>query len=175
MADEKQSGQQKKPGGLSVKTAAIVLIMLVAEGAAIVALMMVLGGPSEVAAVGVEDDPLADLQRLVEVPVLHEKFTNSRQGRVWIWDTEVIVRVKALHSEDVAAEIEAKRALIRTGVSRIMSAAQHTYFNEPGRETLTRQIRDFLNSDGVVSLDAEGEPRVEEVLIPSCIGFPADY
>ncbi len=107
--------------------------------------------------------------------MLHEKFTNSRQGRVWIWDTEVIVQVKKMHEAEVAGLIESKEALIRTGVSRIIASAQHAYFNEPGRETLTRQVHEFLNQPDVIGTDPEGEPKVEDVLIPSCIGFPADY
>jgi len=83
--------------------------------------------------------------------------------------------VKELHARAVEQELEQKRALVRTGVSRIIASAQHAYFNEPGLETLTRQVREFLNSPEVIGPDPDGEPRIEEVLIPSCIGFPADY
>ena len=161
--------------GLPIKTILVVLVMLVVEGAGVVAVMTIMGKPSEVAAVGIEDDPALELERIVEIPVLHEKFTNSSQGRVWIWDTEVIVQVKQLHAEEVKARIEDKEALIRTGVSKIIAAAQHNYFNEPGRETLTRQIHDFLDKPEVLGTDAEGNPKVQDVLLPSCIGFPADY
>lgn len=161
--------------GLPVKSILVVLVMLVLEGAAIVGVMTIMGRPSEVAAVGIETDPALELERIVEIPVLHEKFTNSSQGRVWIWDTEVIVQAKAMHAEGVKAQIEEKEALIRTGVSRIIAAAQHAYFNEPGRETLTRQIHDFLDKPEVIGTDPEGNPKIKHVLVPSCIGFPADY
>lgn len=182
MAKEKQ--EQGKPEaapaaevkkGLPVKTIAIVAVALLLEGVGLVAFMTVMGKPSEVAAVGVENDPTLELEQIVELPVLHEKFTNSRQGRVWIWDTEVIAQVKQMHAPEVTAQIEAKEALIRTGVSRIIASAQVGYFNEPGRETLTRQIHEFLNQPDVVGTDPEGNPKVQDVLLPSCIGFPADY
>lgn len=183
MAKEKQE-QGKQPEaepateakkGLPLKTIIMVVGMLVLEGAGIVAFMTVMGKPSEVAAVGVVNDPSLELEQIVELPVLHEKFTNSRQGRVWIWDTEVIAQVKQMHAAEVTAQIEAKEALIRTGVSKIVAAAQVGYFNEPGRETLTRQVHEFLNQPDVIGTDPEGNPRVEDILIPSCIGFPADY
>lgn len=170
---EASAGEPKK--GLPIKTIVAVLAMLVVEGAGIVMFMGVMGKPSDVAAVSLETDPQAEMSRIVEVPVLHEKFTNSRQGRVWIWDTEVIVQAKQMHSAELTAAIEEKEALIRTGVSKIIASAQHAYFNEPGRETLTMQVRDFLNQPDVLGVDAEGEPKVVSVLIPSCIGFPADY
>ena len=174
MSDEKPQAEPAKKG-LPIKTMLFVFLALAVEAGVIVTVMMVLGRPAEVQAITLSPDEAADLERLREVPVLHEKFTNSRQGRVWIWDTEIIVQVKELHADGVTAEIEERRALIRTGVSRIIAGAQHVYFNEPGRETLGRQITEFLNAPDVIGPDAEGEPRIESVLIPSCIGFPADY
>lgn len=165
----------EKKKGLPIKTIIVVLVMLIVEGAGIVGVMTIMGKPSEVAAVGIEDDPSLELEKIVEIPVLHEKFTNSSQGRVWIWDTEVIVQVKQMHADEVKAQIKDKEALIRTGVSKIIAAAQHSYFNEPGRETLTRQIHDFLDQPDVIGTDPEGNPKIQDVLIPSCIGFPADY
>lgn len=179
MASEKATpetgAQAPARKGLPIKLIVAVLGMLVAEAGAIVVFMSMIGKPAEVNAVEVETHAGVDAAALVELPVLHEKFTNSRQGRVWIWDVEVIVQVRQANSESVGAEIEAKKALIRTGVSRIIAAAQHAYFNEPGRETLTRQILEFMNSKEVVAPNAEGVPRVEAVLLPGCIGFPADY
>lgn len=177
MATEKTEQTEAAPAkkGLPIKAIAVVLGMLVLEGGGIVAFMTLMGRPADVNAVQIETSAQTDAATVVEIPVLHEKFTNSRQGRVWIWDVEVIVQVRQVNAELVGSEIETKKALIRTGVSRIIAAAQHAYFNEPGRETLTRQIQEFLNSKEVVAPNAEGQPRVEAVLLPGCIGFPADY
>ncbi len=182
MAQQQQQPQQKpaeeaaaSKKSLPIKTIGAVLVMLVVEAGAIVAFMSMMGKPAEVNAVEVHEDHGTDGSGLLELPVLNEKFTNSRQGRVWIWNVEVIVQVKESNSEAVGMEIEAKKALIRTGVSKIIAAAQHAYFNEPGRETLTRQIQEFMNGQDVIAPSAEGEPRIDAVLIPGCIGFPADY
>ncbi len=177
MSSEKAATPETEPQkkGLPIKAIAVVLVMLVVEAGAIVAFMSMMGRPAQVNAVQIQDNAGQDAAALVEIPVLHEKFTNSRQGRVWIWDVEVIVQVRQANSDLVTSEIEGKKALIRTGVSKIIAAAQHAYFNEPGRETLTRQIQEFLNSKDVVAPNAEGEPRIEAVLLPGCIGFPADY
>lgn len=175
MSQDAPAPEADEKKGLPIKTIIAVVVMLVVEAGVIIGAMTMLGGPSEVNAVTMETDPAAELERIREIAVLHEKFTNSRQGRVWIWDTEIIVRAKELNAPAVEAELEQKAALIRTGVSRIMSSAQHAYFNEPGLETITRQVYEFLNSPEVIGPDADGEPRITEVLIPSCIGFPADY
>lgn len=73
----------------------------------------------------------------------------------------------------VREELKAKMAKVRTGIGAIFSSAQHSYFTEPGRETLSRQILVFLRE--VFGQDAEGHERIESVLIPNCLGFPADY
>lgn len=69
--------------------------------------------------------------------------------------------------------LKQRTAEIRTGISAIFSSAQHTYFTEPGRETLSRQILDYLR--GIVGQDEKGEERIQSVLIPKCMGYPADY
>lgn len=164
--------EKKKP---PIKTIVVVLGMLIVEAVAVVAVMTMIGGPSPVQGAELVGMDRANLDELHEIPVLREKFTNDSRGRVWIYDTEVIVRVKERHLAGVQADLERKQALIRTGVGKIFSAAQPSTFTEPGREMLSRQILEFLNGDGLIEPDPDGEPRVQEVLIPSCLGFPADY
>ncbi|MDX2114384.1 MAG: hypothetical protein SFZ24_02015 [Planctomycetota bacterium] len=192
--------------GLPVKTIAAVAVLLVVEAVVVIGVVKVLGKPSEVKGVELEHAEHDDSAMLVEIPLLHEKFTNNSSGRVWMWDTEVILKVKKKHAGEpeaeggekkddghgggkeeaadahaaekpagmtVREEMKQRMAEIRTGVGAIVSAAQHPYFTEPGRETLSRQILEYLR--GVFGQDAEGHERIEEVLIPRCLGFPADY
>jgi hypothetical protein len=186
--------------GLPIKTIGAVAVMLIVEAVAIIAAVKMFGGPSEVKGVGLEHAEHDEGDTLVEVPVLHEKFTNSSSGRVWMWDTEVIIKVKTKHAgaaeegeakggghgdakadghdghvmgPTVPEEMKSRMAEVRTGIGAIMSSAQHAYFTEPGRETLSRQILEYLRK--VFGQDAEGHERIEEVLIPRCLGFPADY
>jgi hypothetical protein len=155
------------------------------------------GGPSEVKGLGITHAGPDAGDTTVEIPLLHEKFTNGSSGRVWIWDTEIIIKAKQRHAGDpeadgdgkdkggkgdkgakagamtVREEMKARTAEIRTGIGAIMSSAQHNYFTEPGRETLSRQVLEYLRR--VFGVDAEGNDRIQEVLIPRCLGFPADY
>lgn len=200
-AAAEQSKSPEKKGGLPVKTIAIVLVMLVAEAAGLIAVMSMFGKPSEVKGVDVKHDEHAEGDQLVEIPIVAEKFTNSSSGRVWVWSSEIVAVAKLKHAgaEDgadgkkggghgaddghgggahiagatVRAELKAKMAKVRTGIGAIFSSAQHSYFTEPGRETLSRQVLQFLRE--VFGQDAEGEERIQAVLIPNCLGFPADY
>lgn len=186
-----------KKSGLPVKTIAVILVMLVVEAVVLLGVVMMLGKPSEVHGVGLEESHDAEGEQLVEIPVVREKFTNNSSGRVWIWDTEVVVVAKLKHAGPVPSEDDAddghggggggghhegptlrdelvsRKAQIRTGIGAIWSSAQHSFFTEPGRETLSRQVLEYMRT--LFGPDAEGEERIHEILIPKCLGFPADY
>lgn len=176
-----EAPKQNQPSNkIPMKTIIVVLAMLLAEGGLIIGALFFFAGPSSVQAVQLQDQSDAMLaERTREIPLLHEKFTNNRRGRLWIYDLEVILLTKEVHADSVNQQIEDSRAQIRAGVNRIISAAQPSYFEEPGYETIRRQILEYLNGptdeQAVIPAAAEGEPRVQDVLIPSCIGFPADY
>ena len=173
--DAPQQDEAPKKSGPPIKTIVVILALLVLEGAAIVFLMTMLGKPSEVAAQELMQDPDQEQALVHELPVLQDKFSNAKQGRLWIWDMEIVIAVEGRHQENVQAVLDRRASLIRSGIGRIIASAQHAYFQEPGSDTIRRQILDFLNADELVGTDAEGEPMVQDVLIPSCIGFPADY
>ncbi|MFM9958288.1 MAG: hypothetical protein ACKVZJ_09430 [Phycisphaerales bacterium] len=190
-----------KKGGLPVKTIGLILGLLVIEGAAVVMLMKMLGKPAEVKATELHDDHDAEGEKLVELPVLSEQFTNTSSGRLYVWNVEILVKAKTKHAGDVtilakdakaappkkddhgaaagdahhepttgvAEELKARQAEIRTGIARIVASAQHPYFTEPGRETLTRQILEYLRE--VFKQDPQGEERIQDVLIPRCLGM----
>ncbi|MBN8645061.1 MAG: hypothetical protein J0L61_07445 [Planctomycetes bacterium] len=197
---------EPKKGGLPMKTIGMIVGLLVAEGAGIYLLMSMMGKPSEVKATELHEDHDAEGEKLVELPVLSERFTNTSSGRLFVWDLELLVKVKTKHAGDVsvlakgakeapkkddhgggggekgaahepsigvAEELKARVAEIRTGIGTIVASAQHPYFTEPGRETLTRQILEYLQE--VFKQDPQGEQRIQAVLIPKCLGFPSDF
>jgi hypothetical protein len=203
---EAPAAEAPKKGGLPVKTIAMIAVLLAVEAAIIIGAMTMLGKPSEVKGVNVEETHHDDTETLVEIPLINERFTNASSGRVWMWDTEIIIQSKKKHAgeppakdgakkddghgekkEEHAAEGEhgahagptvneelvARRAELRTGIAAIMASAQHGFFTEPGRETLSRQVLEYLRKS--LGPDPEGKPRVEAVLIPRCIGMPVDY
>lgn len=204
-APEAKDGGAKK-GGLPIKTVGLILGLLVAEGAGIVVLMNMMGKPSEVKATEIHDDHDAEGEKLVELPVLSERFTNNSSGRLFVWDVEILITSKTKHAGDisvlakdakaapkkdahgaeaahgdkghapalgVAEELKARTAEIRTGIGTIIASAQHPYFTEPGRETLTRQILEYLR--GTFKQDPQGEERIQAVLIPKCLGMASDF
>ena len=203
---QEESAEAPKKGGLPVKTIGIVAGMLVVEAVLIVAALSMFGKPSDVKAVDVEHAEHDDSATLVEIPLINERFTNGSSGRVWLWDTEIIIQSKKKHAGEPPAkdgekkddghgggddkakegahgpehhgptvheELVARRAEIRTGIAAIMASAQHQFFTEPGRETLSRQVLQYMRK--TLGPDAEGHDRVESVLIPKCIGMPVDY
>ncbi len=110
---------------------------------------------------------------IAETLVVKEKFPNNQTGRSWLWDVEVYVQVRNKRLDTVTATLTTRSAEVKTGIARIWRTAQHAYFNEPGLETLTRQVREFLN--GVVGQGSDGQPMIERVLIPRCVGFPTEF
>lgn len=110
---------------------------------------------------------------LVEVLVAKDRFPNTHTGRTWLWDAEIHVQVKGKHADRINAALTSRSAEIKTGLARIWRIAQHNHFNEPGLETLTRQVTDFL--DSVLGATADGKSFIDRVLIPRCVGYPTEY
>lgn len=159
---------------LPIRTVAVVLVMLLVEGAAIVGIMTMFGGPSEVVAQpGLFGEAASPELQPIEIQLLQERLTNNASGRIFIYDTEIQIVTQERHREAVQNVMDNRMASIRTGISKIFAAAEHSYYAEPGLETLTRQVTEFLHS--IFPEDGEGEEMVTGVLIPKCMGFPADY
>lgn len=156
-----------------VVTIGIVGALMVVEAAAVYLVMSATGPkPAEATDVHIEGEGSHDTEATVELPLMEEKFQNLQTGRVWIWDTEVFLKVKAKNEEYVAAQLESRQAEIKEGISMIFRKAQHANLKEPGLETLNRQIGTYISH--VLGKDAEGHERFERVVIPKCKGFPAD-
>lgn len=170
------SEEAQKKGGLPIKTIAIILVLLIGEAIGLVVVMGMLGKPAG----AVADADLATGQTAVgdelrELPVLNEKFTNGSTGRIWIWETELLIQVKQKHEEEVKMRLEQRLAEIRTGIAGIVSEAQHHHLTEPKHTTVTRQCLEYLRRDIFENDAATNEPMIQGVLIPQCLGFPADY
>ena len=175
MSDESAgTGEARK--GLPIKTIGIIMVLLIAEAVGLVVVMGMLGKPS-----GAMADPSLSTgapaagEELRELPVLNEKFTNGSTGRIWIWDTELLIQVKQKHEEQVRTRLEQRLAEIRTGIAGIVSEAQHHHLTEPKHTTITRQCLEYLRREIFTNDAASEEPMIQGVLIPQCLGFPADY
>jgi flagellar basal body-associated protein FliL len=164
------SAEAKK--GLPIKTIAVVAGLMVAEAVAVVMVVGMTGPRVQPAAAHELHEGQADLDASVEVALLEEKFQNMQTGRAWIWDTEVVLKLKARNQEFVAKQLEKRAAEIKEGVSMIFRRAPHSQLKEPGLETMNRQLTAYLNE--ILGKDADGKDRLERVVIPKCKGFPTD-
>ena len=117
------------------------------------------------------DDASADEERIVEVPVLHERFPNRKQGIVILYDTEIALEVKKKHQDDVMQTIEENQARIKTVIGTIWRNAEPRHFNEPYLSTLTRQTKDALAEIIDEKVPEGEESRVVGVLIPVLVGW----
>jgi flagellar basal body-associated protein FliL len=159
-----------KPG---MKTMVIVAALMVVEGAAVFGVMSMLGHkPAEAEAKHIEGEAEADEEKLVEVPLTEDKFQNMQTGKVWMWDASIFFQVKKKHQDDVVSALGERAAEVKEGIARIFRRARHNELQEPGLETLNRQLTAFLNE--TLGPTAEGHPKVVRVLIPKCRGFKTD-
>lgn len=169
-APESTEPARKKP---PVKTIAVVAALLVVEAVAVYFVVGALGGPGKAKGqeiVHTDDDAL---EQTSEVQLVADRFPNHNTGRVWLWETEVQIKVRQRDLESVEHTIAERSAEIRTGISQIIRTAHHNHLKEPNLETLTRQMTAYLR--GVFGQDGEGRERVVAVLLPKCVGFPADF
>lgn len=166
-ADAAATPAKKSP----IKVIGIVAVLMIVEAGAV---FMFVGKTGPQAAVAHEikghDEP--DENASVEIPLIEEKFQNMQTGRVWVWDTEVVLKIKSRNEPYVTKLLESRAAEIKENVSVIFRRAQHNSLKEPGLESINRQITASLNT--LFGKDAEGKDRIDRVVIPKCKGFPAD-
>jgi flagellar basal body-associated protein FliL len=172
MAEEANSSPEKSERRATIKTLLIILAVMLLEGGAIVGTMY-FTGPSEVEGQGVTADLEAELSKLVEVPVVAEKFPNQRTGRTYLYDTEVFVTVEKRHETRTTQKLDASEARVSSGIATIFRRAEPAHFLEPTLATLRRQIQAVMNE--TIGNDGEGKPIVQDVLIRKCVPFRADY
>lgn len=93
-----------------VKTIGIVAALMIGEAVGVYMVMNATGPkPAEATDVHLEGADEHDTELTVQLPLMEEKFQNMQTGRVWWWDTEVFLKVKAKNEEYVAAQLESAR------------------------------------------------------------------
>ena len=106
-----------------------------------------------------------------EVPVDSFRAPNRLNGRTYLYDVEVAVRVKTANKAEVEAKLKNSSGLVRDRLNRIVAGIDPEKLNgaaEPGLETFRRQVKHEL--DHVV-----GDGLIEQVLVPRCIPYRTDY
>lgn len=188
-AEKKEGGEKKKGGGLMSKTPVLLGIVMVLEAVVLFAGVKFLGsGPQAAVAIDLKEGEKAGhgdktdahggaekksgpKEKTVEVPVLDFKAPNTQNGRRYIYDVNVFATVNADSSDKVKEKIKANDALIRTRIRTIIAQMDPDKLgggSEPGLETLSRQIKAQLEI-------IIGDGMIDEVLVPRCIPFRADF
>jgi flagellar basal body-associated protein FliL len=112
-----------------------------------------------------------DKDRVVELNVVDIKAPNTQNGRRFIYDMSVFASVKGEFEEKVKDRIKDRDALIKDRMRTIIAQMDPEKLgggSEPGLETLRRQIKTQLEI-------IIGDGMIDEVLVPRCIPFRADF
>ena len=112
---------------------------------------------------------------MVEVPlkVVGERLGNRKQGTLFIYDTEIFVYVRARNRDRMEAEIERLSADLRAEIRGLWRTSDPRHFEEPGLETLTRQVTALI-SERAGNDPVSGEPYILRAVVSMMPGFRAD-
>lgn len=161
-----------KANNSHMKIIIMVAIAMLIEGGIIGGVAMFTRAPTVKAAyVEAQTD---DLDRIIEIPVLKERMSNSKQGIVYLYETEIVIQIKARYEKEVKARLEQNAAHIKMDIGTLWRQAEPRFFDEPKLSTLSRQVEDKLRD--IVGEEPEtGESCLKGVLIPVLRGFPANF
>jgi len=112
-----------------------------------------------------------DKKRPVEILLLEFRAPNKQSGRTFVYDVSVYIQTKSEFEAKVKQIIKDREALIKDRIRTIIAQSDPEKLgggSEPGLETFRRQVKYQL--DEIV-----GEGMIDEVLVPRCIPFRADY
>lgn len=175
MAEEaaatEQSGESTGSKKLGIKTLAMIAAMMVAEGAGVYFLVSMTSG-SGASAMDITGTDEAGREQTKEILLIEDRFPNVTSGTVWLWDTAVYLQVRNKNAERVEKIMAQREAEIKEGIARIFRKAEDRHLrDDPGLETITRQLTAYLND--TFGTDRDDLPLIERVIIPKCTGLNA--
>ncbi len=162
------------PGGggkKNLKVMLIVLGLLGLEGGGIFfATKMMYGKPEEAEAVEVTDQEkrMQTLKDQVEIALPELNAYNKRDGRMFLFNFQVTIRVQSEQKEQVEEIIELRESTIKDRFNTVIRRADSKFLNEPELQTIRRQLQHELE-------DIIGDDQlIEELLIPKFFQSPAN-
>jgi flagellar basal body-associated protein FliL len=108
---------------------------------------------------------------MVELSVLSFKAPNKLTGRTFLYDVSIFVSTRTENKATVEKAIKDREATIQDRIRTIIAQTDPEKLgggSEPGLETLRRQVKYQLD-------ELIGVGTVEEVLIPRCIPYRAEF
>jgi flagellar basal body-associated protein FliL len=166
-------------GGLLKSTPALLGVVMVLEAGVLFAGFKMLSGPKPAhgAELITEETPASDgpgaaaKKELIEMQVVSFKAPNQKRGRSYLYDVGIYIAVKTEFKDRVEAALRSREASIQDRVRTIIAQSDPEKLGggaEPGLETLRRQVKFQLD-------EVLGEGLIEEVLIPRCIPYRAEF
>lgn len=152
---------------LPVKSIGVLVLLMLLEGGAF-ATWIALSKPH--AAIGAEPEkPVASkvVDPNVELKILECRAPNTKTGKTYLYDMEVVVEVPKEKQALVEAVNKQRAAYILDALATIVRKADPQHLQEPDLETLRRQIRAAL-------VEVFGEDAIVKVLIPRCTPYRAE-
>jgi hypothetical protein len=142
----------------------VVAIMVLEGGGLFIVTKMMYGRPA--ASQAAENSPEAqlmnELENEVEIELPEVNAFNKREGRLYLYNLTVTIRVKTKDETEVRKIIEARGSTILDRLNTVIRSAEIKHLNEPGLDTIRRQFR--FGDDQLI----------QEVLIPRFFQSPAD-
>jgi flagellar basal body-associated protein FliL len=195
-ADHKSPGKKEGGAGLLSKTPVVMGIAMILEAAVLFAGFKFLGGGAKQASAvdlakeiaegkdghggggghgeeGGHGSPATGAARdkFVEINIVDFKAPNSQNGRRYIYDVSVFALVPGDADQKVKDKIKKSENTIKDRLRTIIAQMDPDKLGggtEPGLETLRRQVKTQLEI-------IIGDGMIDEVLVPRCIPFRADF
>ena len=164
-ADKDKEAPAAKKGGLKIAIVAAVVVLL--EIGTVVGTLKMAGGPRTVVAEPPASKPAEPIEKDAEVKLFEAKsLPNIQSGRLFLYQFQAVAKVKETNKEKVTAAFAEKDFEIRDQMRTIIASSTPEALNEPGLETLRRQVLYQLEQD-------IGKDLIKEILIPVCMGTQA--
>ncbi len=166
MADQPEAPQAAKPKSKKLYTALILLAIMAAEGGVIFGAMRFFGAspvPAAAHEVDSEEGQGQDTMaagHAAEVLIAETDAFSNRSGRLYVYHLQVKAVVKSVNQETIKKLVEERAGTISDRISTVIRGADPEHLNEPGLETIRRQIQFEL--DKILG----DEALIEELLIP---------
>jgi flagellar basal body-associated protein FliL len=170
---EAPPAEEKAPKkGLPIKAIVVALAVVVMEVATVGVTVMMSGGPKTSMAHVPQTQSQEEekpKEKDAEVKLMDASLANAKHGanRLFLYNLAVVAKVGEKEKEKAKALFEEHDAEIKDRIRTIVASSSPEIMDEPGLETLRRQIKYQLDQD-------LGKDVIKDLLIPKCTPTPVN-
>ncbi|NOX59732.1 MAG: hypothetical protein GXP29_12875 [Planctomycetes bacterium] len=165
-AQDAQPAQGKK----KLKTMLMIAGILALEGGGIffATKMVYKTEPVKAEQISDQQEHMQRVKDQVEIALPELNAYNKRDGRLFLYNMQVTIRVQSDQKEQVEEVIKLRESTIMDRFNTVIRGADMKFLNEPELQTIRRQLQHELE-------DVLGDDQViEELLIPKFFQSPAN-